>query len=117
MPVPNANYRAKFRLFTDGSCIPNPGPGGWAFILEHPSSGRSQEESGGEHETTNNRMEIMAVIKGLEALKHPSEIVLLSDSKYVLNAINRWMANWKQFGWKKSVGARVLVKNADLWRR
>jgi len=111
------DLRPVVRLYTDGACIGNPGPGGWAFILEHPSSGRSKEESGGEHGTTNNRMEIMAVIKGLEALRRSSNVELFSDSRYVLNAIEGWMAKWKKFGWKRSVNARGLVKNADLWRR
>ncbi len=112
-----SELRPEVRLFTDGACIGNPGPGGWAFILEHPSSGRSKEESGGEHGTTNNRMEIMAVIRGLEALKGPSRVELFSDSQYVLKSINEWMGKWKMFGWKRSKNARAEVRNADLWRR
>ncbi len=104
-------------LFTDGACIGNPGPGGWGFILRHPASGRSKEGSGGEHGTTNNRMEIMAVIQGLEALKGPSRVELFSDSQYVVNAIHEWMPRWKQFGWKKSRKSLKEIKNADLWRR
>jgi ribonuclease HI len=109
--------RPDVQLFTDGACIGNPGPGGWGFILRHPASGRSRESCGGEHHATNNRMEILAVIRGLEALKAPSKVELSSDSEYVVNAITAWMARWKRFGWKRTVNARTLVKNADLWRR
>ena len=109
--------RPHVRLFTDGACIGNPGPGGWAFILRHPASGRVKEASGGEHATTNNRMEVLSVIRGLEALKGPSRIELLSDSQYVIKAITEWMPTWKRFGWKKSAKAKNLVKNADLWQR
>jgi len=105
------------QLFTDGACIGNPGPGGWAFILKHPVTGRSKEGSGGEHDTTNNRMEISAVISGLAALKSPSQVELFSDSQYVVNAINEWMAKWKRFGWKKSKNRKDQIINVDLWRR
>lgn len=105
------------RLFTDGACIGNPGPGGWAFILQHPASGRRKEASGGEHGTTNNRMEVTAVIRGLEALNGHSTVELFSDSEYVVKAITGWMAKWKRFGWKKTANAQSPVKNADLWRR
>jgi ribonuclease HI len=105
------------RLFTDGACIGNPGPGGWAFILKHPATGKHKESSGGEHDTTNNRMEIMAVIAGLEVLKQPSKVELFSDSQYVVNAITDWMVKWKKFGWKKSKSAKEPIKNVDLWRR
>jgi ribonuclease HI len=104
-------------LFTDGACIGNPGPGGWAFILKHPLTGRSKESSGGEHATTNNRMEILSVIRGLEALKGPSRVDLHSDSQYVVKAITDWMPIWKRFGWKKSAKAKQQIKNADLWQR
>ncbi len=109
--------RPYVRLFTDGSCIGNPGPGGWGFILRHPASGRSKEGCGGEHHTTNNRMEILAVIRGLEALKGPSKVELFSDSEYVVKAIDGWMNKWKRFGWKRCATAKTPVKNADLWRR
>jgi ribonuclease HI len=107
----------KVSLFTDGACIGNPGPGGWAFILRHPATGAHKEASGGEHHTTNNRMEITAVIRGLEALRRPSEVALLSDSEYVVNAMTSWIVRWKKFGWKKSRNARGCVRNDDLWRR
>jgi ribonuclease HI len=105
------------KLFTDGACIGNPGPGGWGFVLKHPTSGRSIEGSGGEHATTNNRMEITAVIRGLEALKGSCDIELFSDSEYVVNAISEWMPKWKLFGWKRSAKAKQQVRNVDLWSR
>jgi ribonuclease HI len=112
-----SNDRPHVFLFSDGACIGNPGPGGWAFILRHPASGRVKEASGGEHATTNNRMEILSVIRGLEALKGPSRVELSSDSQYVIKTITEWMAKWKRFGWKKSPKSKHLVKNADLWQR
>jgi len=113
----NSDQRSVVRLFTDGACIGNPGPGGWGFILKHPKTGRLKEDSGGEHATTNNRMEITAVIRGLEALKGSCEVELFSDSEYVVNAITDWMEKWKQFGWKRSAKGKKQVKNADLWVR
>jgi ribonuclease HI len=105
------------QLFTDGACIGNPGPGGWAFLLRHPASGRCKEGSGGEHHATNNRMEVTAVIRGLEALKAPSRVDLFSDSDYVVKAVSEWMRRWKRFGWRKSAKATRQVRNADLWQR
>ncbi len=100
-------------LFTDGACSGNPGPGGWAFILKHPSSGKSLEDSGGEKLTTNNRMELMGAIKGLEALNTRTKVELWSDSKYVLDGLSSWMAGWKKKGWKTA--NKQPVKNQDLW--
>jgi len=93
-------------LYTDGSCRPNPGPGGWAYILNY--QGIEKEDYGGCKESTNNQMELTAVIKGLEALKMPCIVHLYSDSEYVVNGIKHWMANWAVNGWKK---------NADLWKQ
>ena len=104
-------------LFTDGSCRGNPGPGGWAFILKHPASGKTKEGSGGEPETTNNRMELTALIKGLEALKTTSVVHLWSDSKYVLDGFGEWMHKWHRMGWKRSPNSVNHVKNDDLWRK
>ena len=103
------------QLYTDGACSGNPGPGGWAFILKHPASGSIREDSGGEADTTNNRMELRAVIEGLIALNKPTFIDLYSDSQYVLNGLNEWMANWKKRGWKTA--DKKPVKNRDLWER
>lgn len=101
-------------LFTDGACSGNPGPGGWAFILKHPASGKARESSGGEAQTTNNRMELMAVIKGLEALTRKSRVELWSDSQYVLKGLKEWMEGWKAKGWRTA--GKTAVKNVDLWK-
>ncbi len=103
------------KLFTDGACKGNPGPGGWAFILQHPASGKSQDGSGGEAHTTNNRMELMGVIRGLELLRLPLTVDLYSDSQYVLKGLREWMAGWKRSGWRTA--DRQPVKNQDLWMR
>ncbi len=102
-------------LFTDGACSGNPGPGGWAFILKHPASGKSREGSGAEAQTTNNRMELRAVIEGLSALTRPSRVELWSDSQYVLNGLSEWMDGWKTKGWRTR--DKKPVKNVDLWQR
>jgi ribonuclease HI len=105
-------------LFTDGACGGNPGPGGWAFVLRHPASGKELEHSGAERHTTNNRMEMMAVIQGLEALKKPSAVELISDSEYVGKGLSQWMPKWKANGWRRGRGRDSQpVKNEDLWRR
>ena len=98
-------------IYTDGACRGNPGPGGWGVLL---ISGKHQKTlHGGETETTNNRMELMAAIEALNALKRSSSVILHTDSKYVMDGINKWMANWKQCGWKTT--AKKPVKNKDLW--
>ena len=100
-------------LHTDGACLGNPGPGGWAAILqwgEHESV-----LSGGLADTTNNQMELMAVIMGLEALKRPVSITVVSDSRYVLNGIQSWIAGWKRNGWKNA--KKQPVANQELWQR
>ena len=102
-------------LFTDGACSGNPGPGGWAFLLRHPESGKEIERAGAEPETTNNRMELTAVIEGLSALTAPSRVELYSDSQYTLKGLNEWLASWKRRGWRTS--SKKPVKNEDLWRR
>ena len=101
------------RLYTDGACKGNPGPGGWAFILQHPASGRSIEDAGGEPATTNNRMEMMAVICGLRVLRLPLTLDLYSDSQYVLKGLSQWLPGWKRRGWRTAGGG--AVKNQDLW--
>lgn len=100
-------------IYTDGACSGNPGPGGWGAVLRYGSHLR--EMHGGEPSTTNNRMELMAAISALEALKRPSQVQLYTDSTYVLNGITKWLAGWERNGWKTS--ARKPVKNADLWQR
>ena len=101
-------------IYTDGSCRKNPGPGGWGAILVY--SGRELELSGGEAETTNNRMELIAVISALLALKEPCEATVTSDSKYVCDAMNKgWAVSWKKKGWKKSDNSKA--QNPDLWEK
>lgn len=106
------------QLFTDGGCSGNPGPGGWAFILRHPASGKELERSGGVEETTNNRMELQAVVEGLTALKHPSRVELMSDSVYVGKGLSEWMPKWKANGWRRGKGSDAQpVKNLELWQQ
>ena len=100
-------------IFTDGACSGNPGPGGWGAILRY--NRHEKELSGAEPETTNNRMELMAAIAALEALKEPVEVDLHTDSEYLKKGITEWLPQWKARGWKTA--AKKPVKNADLWRR
>jgi ribonuclease HI len=100
-------------VYTDGACSGNPGPGGWGAILI--SGPHRRELSGGEAATTNNRMELMAAISALEALKRPSRVDLHTDSEYVQKGISAWLAGWKRNGWRTA--AKTPVKNADLWQR
>ena len=100
-------------IFTDGACLGNPGPGGWGVLLRW--RGVEKELSGGAAETTNNRMELTAAIKGVEALKPGSTADLYTDSKYVMQGITEWIAGWKRNGWRTA--AKKPVKNKDLWQR
>jgi ribonuclease HI len=99
-------------IFTDGACSGNPGPGGWGAILR--AGGKEKEISGGERATTNNRMEMMAVIQGLAALTAPASVMLYTDSRYVMDGATKWLKNWKKNGWKTA--DKKPVKNDDLWR-
>jgi ribonuclease HI len=99
-------------IFTDGACSGNPGPGGWAAILR--SGHHEKEFSGGEAATTNNRMELMAVIEGLRKLKRPSTVTIHTDSRYVMDGAAKWLKGWKTKGWKTA--DKKPVKNEDLWR-
>lgn len=101
------------RIWTDGACLGNPGPGGWGALLRW--NGTERELSGGEPATTNNRMELMAAIQALEALKRHCHVLITTDSEYVRKGITEWMSRWKRNGWKTS--ARKTVKNVDLWQR
>jgi ribonuclease HI len=104
-------------LFTDGACSGNPGPGGWAYILRHLGTGKEKEAFGGERETTNNRMELQAVIEGLSALKRPCYVELLTDSEYVRKGLSEWMAGWKRNGWqRREKGKLKPVANVELWQ-
>ncbi|QYJ03408.1 ribonuclease HI [Nocardioides panacisoli] len=100
-------------IHTDGACSGNPGPGGWGAILRYGDHER--ELHGGEAATTNNRMELMAAIRGLESLTRPSRVALYTDSTYVRSGILSWLANWKANGWRTA--AKKPVKNVDLWQR
>jgi ribonuclease HI len=102
----------KVQLITDGACIGNPGPGGWAAILRH--GGHTREMFGSHPRTTNNRMELTAAIEGLHAIKEPCEVEVITDSEYVKNGITEWIHAWKRKNWMKSDKKPVL--NADLWR-
>ncbi len=108
----------KVSLFTDGACSGNPGPGGWAFILRCSATEKELERSDGEPDSTNNRMELTAVIRGLEALREPCQVTLHADSSYVLQGMSSWMEGWKKNGWKRKEGSKLVpVKNVDLWKR
>jgi ribonuclease HI len=104
-------------LYTDGACLGNPGPGGWAYILRHPASGKVREAYGGDLKTTNNRMELTAVIKGLGALKRPTRVKLVSDSNYVVQGLCEWMHKWHKNGWRKKPNSAEKVPNAELWEQ
>lgn len=100
-------------IYTDGACRGNPGPGGWGVLMRY---GRHEKTlHGGERDTTNNRMELTAAIRGLEALRRPCTVDLYTDSRYLRDGITRWLANWRRNGWRTA--ARKPVKNADLWRQ
>lgn len=103
----------KVEIFTDGACRGNPGPGGWGVLLRY--KGQEKELKGSDSDTTNNRMELMAAIQGLESLTRDSKIILTTDSRYVQDGITQWIHNWKKNGWKTA--AKKPVKNVDLWQR
>ena len=106
------------QLFTDGACSGNPGPGGWAYILKHPASGKVVEASGGEAGTTNNRMELAAVIAGLSALKKRSLVEVVTDSEYVARGCREWLPRWKRNGWRRREGKKLkALKNEEHWRK
>ena len=101
------------QLITDGACLGNPGPGGWAAIVRYQS--RGTELFGSEPETTNNRMELTAAIRGLNALREPCHVEVITDSEYVKNGVTVWIHNWKRNGWKNA--SKQPVKNQDLWQQ
>lgn len=103
---------SKVEIATDGACKGNPGPGGWGALIR--SGGTEKELSGGEAMTTNNRMELMAAIEGLRALKRPCRVTLSTDSRYVMDGLTKWIKGWQKNGWKTA--ARQPVKNAELWQ-
>jgi ribonuclease HI len=116
--MPDPAPTAEVQIFTDGACSGNPGPGGWACILRHPASGKQMELSGGAAATTNNQMELQAVIHGLESLTRPTVVEIITDSKYVADGCRNWLPNWKNNDWRRRDGKRwVPVKNVELWQR
>ncbi len=116
-PVSGSDSKATERthviLFSDGACRGNPGPGGWAYILRDPRTGRDLEGSGGDPMTTNNRMELLSVINGLKTLKKPCTVEIVSDSQYVVKGLAEWMDGWKKKGWRRG---KEAVKNLELWQ-
>jgi len=102
----------KVELITDGACLGNPGPGGWAYVLRYGA--HTREKSGGERDTTNNRMELRAAVEGLKALKEPCVVEITTDSEYMRNGITKWIQGWKSRGWKTA--DKKPVKNQDLWQ-
>ncbi len=119
MTAPDTETAPDFvRLFTDGACSGNPGPGGWAYILQHPASGQVRDASGAEPNTTNNRMELTGAIEGLASLKRRCQVELVTDSQYVAKGLKEWMPRWKAQGWKRKENGRLKpVSNEDLWRQ
>lgn len=109
---------AEVVLYTDGACSGNPGPGGWAFVLEHRASGKTLEDSGSERRTTNNRMELQAVIQGLSRMTRRTRVHVVTDSSYVQQGATDWIYKWKARGWKrKTSSGKKPVKNQDLWQQ
>jgi len=105
-------------LYTDGACSGNPGPGGWAFILRCSKTGKEMQKADGVAEATNNQMELMALIRGLETLKEPCEVTLFADSTYVGQGVTQWMAGWKRNGWQRRANGKAApLKNAEMWKR
>ncbi len=115
--MPPIDSRPEVKLFTDGACRGNPGPGGWAYLLRHVATGQEREGSGGAPLTTNNQMELLAVIEGLRALSRPVTVEVVTDSQYVAKGCAEWLAGWKRNGWKrKEKGQLKPIKNEELWR-
>jgi ribonuclease HI len=105
------------QLFTDGACSGNPGPGGWGCILRHPATGKEREFSGGNPSTTNNQMEMQAVIEGLKLLTRTSKVEIVTDSSYVAKGSIEWLPGWKKNGWRRRDGRQLVpIKNEELWR-
>ena len=106
------------QLFTDGACRGNPGPGGWGCILRHPATGKEMELSGGNSLTTNNQMELQAVIEGLRLLTRRSRVEVVTDSSYVAKGSKEWLPGWKRNGWKRKDGRKLVpIKNEEYWQQ
>lgn len=114
----NNDTTIEIELFTDGACSGNPGPGGWAYVIRHLPTGKESEKYGADNPTTNNRMELQAVIEGLSTLKRSCMVELFTDSNYVGKGISEWMVKWKKNDWhRKEKNKLVPVKNDDLWKQ
>ena len=111
----SAGKETQIILYADGACSGNPGPGGWGVILKHAGTGKEKELSGGEKHTTNNRMELTAVIQGLESITKPSKVKVVTDSQYVTKGMTEWIENWIAKNWRTA--GKKPVKNVDLWRK
>jgi ribonuclease HI len=115
--APSAAHRV-VQLFSDGACMGNPGKGGWAFILRDSDKSQEVKKSGADRHTTNNRMELTSVIKGLEEIDPPAKVLVTTDSQYVAKGLNEWMAGWKRRGWKRYANGKLEpVANLELWQR
>ena len=113
----SSNSQPAVQLFTDGACKGNPGPGGWAYVLRHLETNTEREASGGEPETTNNQMELQAVIEGLLALTRSVCVEVVTDSQYVSKGCTEWLPGWKRNGWKRKVKRQLKpIKNEEHWR-
>ena len=109
---------AEVILYTDGACSRNPGPGGWAFILRHQPTGKTMEVSGSKVQTTNNQMELQALIEGLSSLKRPTRVHVVTDSSYLKQGLTEWIQGWKLRGWKRKTSHGLKpVKNVDQWKQ
>ena len=116
--MPSDSSPTEVQLFTDGACSGNPGPGGWGCILRHTKTGTEKELSGGMAATTNNQMEMLALISGLESLQRPTVVEVITDSTYVAEGCRSWLPNWKKNNWQRRDGKRwVPIKNPELWQR
>ncbi len=113
-----ASQTPEVYLFTDGACRGNPGPGGWAYILRHPASGKEREVAGGNPQTTNNQMELQAVIEGLAALQRSTHVEVITDSTYVAKGASEWLPGWKKNQWRRKEGTQWKpVKNVEFWQK
>jgi len=109
---------AEVIIYTDGACSGNPGPGGWAFILRHVTTGKSMEKTGATPQTTNNQMELQALIEGLQSLQRPTRVHVVTDSTYLKQGLTEWIQNWKRRGWKRKTSNGLKpVKNVEQWKQ
>ena len=109
---------AEVIIYTDGGCSGNPGPGGWAFILRHVTTGKTMEKTGATPQTTNNQMELQALIEGLQSLQRPTRVHVVTDSTYLKQGLTEWIQNWKSRGWKRKTSNGLKpVKNVEQWKQ